>query len=149
MPQIVYAMQFRGQAAPTSGSPPTMMVSAVGRSCSITSAVGPGGLESSISPASGGEARFDSQVTMTGDGSFLESGTITFGEGGHSLTFSTVGQGHIGRSPEEGVNHGSVIWRIDGGQGQFEGATGLITSNFTLNGDRQVTDHQVGVIFVK
>jgi hypothetical protein len=32
---------------------------------------------------------------------------------------------------------------------QFAGATGYITSNFTLSDAADVTDHQFGVIFVK
>jgi hypothetical protein len=40
------------------------------------------------------------------------------------------------------------MWRIDSGQGQFEGASGLITSNFTVGDDGEVTDNHFGVIFV-
>ncbi len=149
MPQIVYAMQFKGTASPVSGSPPTFKVAATSPSCSITSQAGPGGLESNIQPMGSGRASFESQVTLTGDGSFDESGTITFGEGGNSLRFSTVGEGHIGPSPESGVNHGAVMWRVEGGEGQFEGATGLITSNFTFSEAREVVDNQFGLIYVK
>jgi hypothetical protein len=40
------------------------------------------------------------------------------------------------------------MWRIDGGEGQFAGATGLITSNFFVGADLTVTDHHVGVILL-
>ena len=65
------------------------------------------------------------------------------------LFFETVGEGAIGGSPEEGVSHGSIMWKITNGQGQFEGASGLITSNFTLDGSGTLTDNQLGVIYLK
>jgi hypothetical protein len=45
--------------------------------------------------------------------------------------------------------HGVVSWRVEGGEGQFAGASGLITSNFTLSADGQVTDHHFGVLWVR
>jgi hypothetical protein len=86
---------------------------------------------------------------MLADGGFHESGTIRFGEGNHSLTFSTVGQGFMADSADPKLKHGTVTWRIDRGVGQFEGASGLITSNFTLSDAGEVTDNHLGVIFVK
>jgi hypothetical protein len=149
MPQIVYAMQFKGNASPVSESPPTFKAATTSPSCSITSQAGPDGLESNIQPVGSGGASFESQVTMTGDSSFDESGTITFGEGGNSLRFSTIGEGHIGPSPEPGVNHGAVMWRVDGGEGQFEGAMGMITSNFTFSEAGEIVDNQFGLIYLK
>ena len=46
------------------------------------------------------------------------------------------------------MNHGSVIWLIEGGEVQFEGATGLITSNFTITDTGKVTDNHFGVIYL-
>ena len=63
--------------------------------------------------------------------------------------FDAVGECGIGGSPEEGVNHGSIMWKITNGQGQFEGASGLITSNFTLYGSGKVVDNRFGVIYLK
>jgi len=40
----------------------------------------------------------------------------------------------------------NIIWRIQNGQGQFEGATGLVTSNFTVGSKGEVTDNHFGVI---
>ena len=37
---------------------------------------------------------------------------------------------------------------IDGGEGRFEGARGLITSNFLVSDSGEVVDNQFGVIFV-
>src|SRR3546814_10324301 len=104
---------------------------------------------SSDLPEEGGAARFESEVTLLGESTCREAGTIALGDGGHSLRFSTMGEGHIGPGAEPGLKQGAVIWRIDGGEGQFEGATGLITSNFWLTGQGEVVDNQVGVIFTE
>lgn len=145
MPQLCYAMQFRGAAEAVEGG-----LTAATRSPSsrIASVVGGSGLECQIEEVDGQAAEFSSEVRMTGDASFTETGTIRFGAG-NSLQFSTIGEGYIAPSPEEGLNHGSVMWRVDGGEGQFEGATGIITSNFTLSADMEVTDNQFGVIWVR
>ena len=48
------------------------------------------------------------------------------------------------RSRRAGTGRSS--WRVDGGEGQFAGASGLITSNFVLGEDLAVTDHHLGVL---
>jgi hypothetical protein len=55
----------------------------------------------------------------------------------------------MGSSPESGLAHGSVMWRIDHGTGRFEGASGIITSNFTFSEQGEVTDNHFGVIWVQ
>jgi hypothetical protein len=106
-------------------------------------------VSASLHPVAGGKAAFESEVTVTGESSFVESGTIRFGEQKHRLRFSTVGQGYMGASADPNLRHGSVIWRVEGGEGQFEGASGLITSNFTIGGTGEVTDNHFGVIFLR
>ena len=93
-------------------------------------------------------AYFESEVRM-GDDGFTESGTIAFGEAGHSLKFNTLGKGQMAPSPDPKVMAGTVVWRVDGGEGQFEGATGLITSNFLFTDAGEVTDYHFGVIFAR
>ncbi len=149
MKQIFYAMQFSGQAAPVAGSANVIKATTSASSCSLTTTVGADGLSASLQPAAGGRAAFESEVTVTGDSSFLESGTIRFGDGHHRLRFSTVGQGYMGPSADPKLRHGSVIWRVEGGEGQFAGASGLITSNFTLGEAGEVIDRHFGVIFVR
>lgn len=148
MKQIIYAMQFKGQAGP-GGSPAVMKASTSSSSCTFTAVVGAEGLHGSLQPAAGGRAVFESEVTITGETSFLESGSTRFGDGNHRLRFSTVGQGYLGESAEPKLKSGAVAWRIDGGEGQFAGASGYITSNFTIGEAGEVTDNQLGVIFVR
>ena len=81
--------------------------------------------------------------------------TATYSTVGHvisagaTLRFGTVGSGYLGPSVDPARKHGTVMWRVEGGEGQFAGASGLITSNFFVADDLAVTDHHFGVIFVR
>jgi len=79
---------------------------------------------------------------MNSDG-FDEFKTITYGDRGN-LKFETIETGHIAQSAVEGLNHGSLIWNITGGDGEFSRATGLITFNFTFSAEGDVVDNQYG-----
>ncbi len=158
MRQIIYSMQFKGQVVPVGTSPSVLKATTTATSCTITSIVGAEGLSATLQPVAGGHAvfesevmligGFESEVTSVGEAGFKEAGSITFGEGGHRLRFSTVGQGFLGPSADPQLKQGSVIWQIDSGEGQFSGAHGLITSNFTISDAGEVTDYHFGVIFV-
>lgn len=148
MHQMVYAMQFSGQATPVDGSPNVLRARTKAPSCNMTSLVGPEGLAGMVNAAAGGSAAFESEVTFTGESSFVESGRISFGNDGHNIRFSTVGEGYLGPGPESGVQQGAVTWRIDGGEGQFAGARGLITSNFLVGPNGEVSDNHLGVIYL-
>jgi hypothetical protein len=158
--QIIYAMQFNGEVKPLGTSPNVMKATMIAASCRFVTVIGSDGLQTALAPLAGQPATFESEVTLlggfessdmtsAGESGFKETGTITFGEGNHRLRFSTLGQGYVGPSTESDVRQGAVMWRVEGGQGQFEGAQGLITSNFTISPMGEVTDHHMGVIFVK
>jgi hypothetical protein len=147
MKQLLYVMQFTGHGAAVAGSSNQLRARTSSGSCQISTRIGTGGLEFSIQNISGGQASFESEVTVTGENSFVESGHIRFGD--HGLRFSTVGQGYLAASPDPNLRHGTVTWRVDSGEGQFEGARGLITSNFTIGQDGQVVDNHFGLLFVK
>jgi hypothetical protein len=148
MKQIIYVMQFGGKAAP-GASANVLKASTSASSNTVTTLVGKDSVQGKIEPVAGGTAQFESEVTITGDTSFLEKGTIRFGDGNNRLHFSTVGPGYLGDSADAKLKSGAVMWRVDGGEGQFAGASGYITSNFTLSDTGDVTDNQFGVIFVK
>ena len=160
MKQISYAMQFNGQVTPVGTSANVMKATTTGISCTWTTIVEQAGFHSTLEPAAGGEATFESEVTFLGgfessevtsegESGFKETGTITFGMGGHRLRFSTIGQGYFGPSPEPNLKQGAVMWQVDGGEGQFDGARGVITSNFTVNEAGEVNDHHMGIIFIR
>jgi hypothetical protein len=159
MRQIIYTMQFNGQVTPLGTSPNVVKATTTAASCTWATVVGQDGLHGTLEPAAGDQAVFESEVTFlggfessevtsAGESGFKETGTITFGEGGHRLRFSTIGQGYLGPSPEPNLRQGAVMWQVDSGEGQFEGARGVITSNFTVSDAGEVTDHHMGVIFV-
>jgi hypothetical protein len=148
MRQLVYAMRFTGQATPAGPDGAVLRVAMSAPGATLTSVVGPDGLAGTLEPAAGAEAAFASEVTLTGETSFQAVGTIAFG-GGHRVRFSTVGSGYLGAAADPVRRHGSAMWRVEGGEGQFAGASGLITSNFVLGAGGGVTDHQLGVIFLR
>ena len=117
MRQMIYALQFKGQAAPVEGASGVLKVTTSAPSCTVSTKVGTDGVHGDLRPLDGGTARFESEVTLADDNSFKESGTITFGEGGHRVRFSTVGQGYLGPSADPKLSTGAVTWQIDGGEG--------------------------------
>ena len=88
----------------------------------------------------GESVTFESKVVMTDDG-FKEDGTITYA-GRRSLKFTTVRSGHMAPRAVSGLNHGAALWSITQGDGEFSGATRLITSNFTFSDQGDVVDNQ-------
>ena len=55
----------------------------------------------------------------------------------------------MGQSPDPALKQGTVTWTVEGGQGQFDGAAGTITSNFTLNEAGDVNDCHLGIIYLR
>src|SRR5216684_8295904 len=139
MKKIIYVLQFRGRAS----SEGDILTAS---SCTFTTKLGPDGVNGSFAESDDDIATFESRVTRTGERSFVESGTICFGKSCHKLRFSTLGQGYLERSVQPELKHGSVIFRVDGGEGEFANATGMITSNFTESGTGAVVDNQLAVI---
>lgn len=147
MREVFYAMRFTGQAEPVGDVGNVLRAATSAPSSTLTSSVGPDGLTSTMSPVSGEEASFTSEVTFIGDTSFLETGTIGFGHG-HALHFSTVGSGYLAPSADPTRKQGTVMWQVERGEGQFAGATGLITSNFFVDEGLGVVDHHFGVLLL-
>jgi hypothetical protein len=121
MRDLVFAMELRGRAAPVEGSESVLRAHTSGR--------GP----------TGETVNFESQVELSGE-TFNEFGSIDY-TGRGSLKFQTVGAGHLGPSPLPDTQWGAVIWRITEGQGEFQGASGYITSNFTVSVQGEVVDN--------
>jgi len=93
------------------------------------------------------EALVGHGVPDEGVGTFTETGTITYGTSG-SVTFQTVGQSVFVASANPGLRHGAIVLEITGGEGQLAGATGLITSNFSVTAGNELTDLQFAQIFL-
>jgi hypothetical protein len=146
--QLVYALRFTGRARPAVEADTVLVTSAVAPSFTIATTIAHDGVNSSLEPAVGDAATLESELVFTGRTTFQEAGTIVFGGSSDLLRFSTLGSGYLGPSADPALRHGSVMRRIDGGEGRFTGASGLITSNFTLDGEGAVMDHQLGVIYL-
>jgi hypothetical protein len=145
--ELVFALEFRGRGGPVPGSTTKRQARTTAPSQAWRAVLGPGGVTAAVEPVAGEAAVLESRVERDPDGTFVEDGTITYGAAG-SVTFDTVGRGHVGPAPDGRGSHGVVMWRITGGEGRFAGARGLITSNFTVTPDGLVTDDHVTRLYL-
>lgn len=128
MKNVVFAMELKGKVAPVTGTEHILQAKLAGR-----------GPQAEL-------VAFESTVILSGN-TFNESGSIDY-RGHGTLKFETVGAGHLGQSPVAGLQSGVVNWKVTGGQGAFTGATGYITSNFTISAEGDVVDNQYIRLFI-
>jgi hypothetical protein len=147
MREIVFALEFRGQAGPLPGSPSKRQARSTAPSQTLSTVLGRDGVHARIDTAAGESAVLESRVERFGDGTFVEDGTITYGSAG-SVAFETIGRGGVGPAPLAGWVVGGVVWTITKGDGAFAGARGLITSNFTVNTEGVVVDNHVTRLYL-
>jgi hypothetical protein len=142
---IVYSLQFRGRV--TSLSSRVLEQRASAPSQVLITTVDANGIAGRVEPGNGEEALLFSRLALADDGSFDQSGTIEFAPG-HVLGFHSVGAARLSRSPDPHLRHGAAVWEVEGGEGQFRGARGRITSNFFVSDTNELTDNHFGLIFV-
>lgn len=147
MHEVVFALQFTGNARPVPGAEGHRRARSTASSQALSTVLGPAGVIVRIEPVAGESAVLESHVERFGDGTFVEDGTITYGSAG-SITFETIGRGWVGPSPRSGSVVGGVVWVVTGGQGAFTGVRGLITSNFTVNAGGEVVDDQIARLYL-
>jgi hypothetical protein len=109
-------------------------------------AVAPGVLDASLAGLAE-PATVEAQLSFADERSFRLTGEIRL-EGQGTLRFRTLERGRLDPSPEPGLRHGTAVLEVCGGSGRFDGAHGRITSNFVVSEDGEITDHQLGVVFV-
>lgn len=154
MRRLTYVLRFDRPSGSTPQGKP-----AVASSVAMSTMIMPGDVIGDITPLDEYETAIMQNTAMVNpDGkSFTESGTITFGDpaANSRLHFSTIGLGYIDvyPCPEEPYTAGTVMWKIDAGEGFFAGATGAITSNFLIDlskpGDEgELIDHHFGVVYL-
>lgn len=146
MKQVQYVLQFKGRGGPKRGAKGILATTSHATAGSITTTIGAKQVDAKLK-AGRGKAIFKSEARFNPDGTFVENGTIRFGGAG-SITFSTRGAGFMEPSRDPDLKHGAIMWQVDKGTGCFKGASGLITSNFTLGKKGEVVDNQWGVIFL-
>jgi len=148
MKAISYDLEFKGQNAQVKEG--VFHVVSTAASSTFSTVVSSSGVREKDTATRGGKAYFESDVTITGEDTFQEKGRIKFGKSGkHGFSFSTVGAGSFKTGPDKGGMHGAVMWRITRGFGQFKGAKGYITSNFSVDSEGRLVDRQVGQFFTK
>jgi hypothetical protein len=82
------------------------------------------------------------------EGTFAAIATIDFGHG-HELWVQTMDRGQIAPSADTHLRHGSATLHVVGGKGQFKDASGRITSNFVVSDTGELTDNQLGMLFLR
>jgi hypothetical protein len=93
-------------------------------------------------------ASYENHATFTSESTFAETGSIHYDDDGE-LQITTLSDGTLGPSAQADVLHGAALYRITGGSGRFDGATGLITSNFLLHpATGEFEERQVTVLFL-
>jgi hypothetical protein len=142
---IVYSLQFRGRI--TSLSSRVLEQRASAPSQVLITTVDANGLAGRVQPGEGEEALLVSRLILAEDDSFYQTGTIEFAPG-HGLAFRSVGAARLSRSPDPHLRYGAAVWEVKGGEGQFRGAQGRITSNFFVSDTDELTDNHFGLIFV-
>jgi hypothetical protein len=147
MKELVFALEFKGSAAPVPGSDKKLRANTTATSQTLRSVLRADGIQAAVESAGAGSASFESEVEIVGEGLFVESGSIRYGDAG-SVSFRTVGRGTLGPSPVEGLQRGAIVWEVTGGDGRLVGAEGLITSNFTVGPQGEVVDDQFARIFL-
>ncbi len=147
MRQLSFVLQFQGSAAPVAGAPQTLQAQTTATNQTFRTVLGADGIQATLEALGGGQATFTSRVVVNADGSFDETGTITYGSLG-SVEFRTLGKGYMFPSGIEGLQRGGVLWEVTGGTGQFVGATGIITSNFSVSSDGKVVDNHFAVLYL-
>jgi hypothetical protein len=145
MEHMAFSMQFRGHS--TRLTPGVLIARAMAPSSALVTQVAADGVRGRFEPREGGEAHLECRLTFLDEGRFEELGTISFGNG-NVLRFRSTTTGTLAASVKPGLRHGAVAWEVDGGVGAFEGATGRIVSNFLLSETGDLTDNQLGVLFL-
>ena len=121
MAEIVFWMRLRGMGVPVGGRENTFHAETAGTG------------------HQGESVTFEPEVVLT-DAGFDEVGKIQYGGRGSSSTPSLCGA--HGPQCVSGVNHGTIVWLIAEGDGEFSGASGRITANFTFSEQGDLVDNE-------
>jgi hypothetical protein len=145
MKPITYSFQFRGRASSVGSD--RMRFRLTAPSSALVTSLGPDGVQGAFEDVAGGDATLEAELSLREHSAFDDAGTIEFGHG-NSVRFRSLGRGRLVECPDRNLRHGTVVWQVEGGSGQFARAEGLITSNFLVSDTGEVTDNHLGLIFV-
>jgi hypothetical protein len=145
MHSVTFSMQFRGHTTPL--SPGVLTARASAPSGALVTRIDEAGVHGTFEALDGDEALLERRLTFIDETSFEEVGTISFGNG-NALRFRSVDAGALVPSSDPELRQGTSAWEIDGGAGAFAAATGRIVSNFLVSETGELTDHELGVLFI-
>jgi hypothetical protein len=145
MHPVTFSMQFRGHTTPL--SPGVLTARASAPSGALVTRIDGNGVHGTFEALEGDEALLERRLTFIDETTFEEVGTISFGNG-NALRFRSVDAGALVPSPDPQLRQGTSAWEIDGGAGAFAAATGRIVSNFLVSETGELTDHELGILFI-
>jgi hypothetical protein len=139
---ITFSLQFRGQVVQLGEG---LRKQARAPGCALVTSLTADGPAGHFVWAPGDEeALLESTLAFQDERRFDEAGTIVFALG-NSLRIR--GRGRLAPSADPDLRQGTVVWSIEGGDGHFDRASGLVTSNFLLSRTGDLTENRLGVIF--
>jgi hypothetical protein len=141
---ITYALRLHGEAVGLGDGRFWAECRAPG--CLFVPAVGPDNIRARLEGWGGSEAVCRRELELREDGSFAEAGEISFGAD-DAITFSAAGG--LAERPDPRFRHGAAVCEVTGGRGRLAGARGYVTSNFLLSESGDLTDHQLGLLFLE
>lgn len=144
----MFCLHFRGQASRGTDKRNLFRVTASAPSCNLATELSDEGIAAKISVLPGDMAFAESELEVAGTNSLTGHASISFGDGPHSLELKAVGPGHL-ESGDSAHMTGAITWHVAGGEGQFAGAKGFVTSLVTLREDGQFIDVQTGVLYLR
>jgi hypothetical protein len=143
---LTYSLEFRGEAVHDGDG---FLLRASAPSCTHeTRLAGEGIVARFLVGDCNEEAFLEGRLLLSADGRFSARVTIDFGHG-HRLEGVTLDAGLLTPSADEHLHQGTATIQVVGGSGQFEGASGRITSNFVLSDTGELTDNQLGMVFLR
>ena len=142
---MTYSLQFRGVASQVAPGVLSLRASAPGGA--MTTVLDEDGVHGRYASGdeNGAEALLEARMVVS-DESFEASGSINFGRR-HALRFRTR-DGRLEPTPDAHLRQGTATAEVEGGIGQFANAHGRITSNFFISDTGELTDHQLGLVFI-
>ena len=143
---LTFSLEFRGEVTEDGDG---LVLRASAPSCTRETRVQENGIAARFLFGDCSEEAFlESRVLLDDHGTFSAVVTIDFCHG-NVLWGRTVDDGRLIRSANRHLRHGSATIHVVGGKGQFAGATGQITSNFVVSDTGELTDNQLGMLFLR
>lgn len=149
MEPIVFCLHFRGQASRGTDKRNLFRITASAPSCNFATELSEHGIAGKVSVLPGDMAFSDSELELTNSNSFSGHASLSFGDGPDAIELQATQSGQFEPAGDEGAMSGAITWHVSGGEGQFSGAKGFVTSVLTLKEDGQFSEYQTGLVYLR